>query len=666
MSRPTPAATAGRDDALRSGVPWPYPVRYGHETEVSADVLVIGGGIAGCWAAISAAKKGLKVVLVDKAHVRRSGAGGSGCDHWQFAATNPASRLSPEELTQALVDNHGGWNCGIHRYIQCREGWDALQELEQMGVQIRDVDGEFRGADFRDEKTGLLFGYDYENRYTIRFWGTRAKPALEEECRRLGVDIFNRVMATSLLTEGGKQGGRVVGATGFNVGTGEFYIFTGKATVLCLSRPEQMWAFSTELSGLSSNFGQSMGDGHAMAWRAGAEFTLMERSAPYAGAFDYPYDGYGRPFAEWHACTVVDSNGKEVPYVDRDGRVIEAVRDRYRPSPGQKFFLLGGGSGEDAGFAGLVARDHPSYKYMAPSIKFDDVKNKIARGEYVPPLYADLTSMPEQERRVIFGLSVGQDGKTDIAVYANYTAAGFDPDKDMLQCISGFVGSGPPQWRAVWMNSGGLLIDWDLKTNLEGLYAAGQQLFASEDHANAATSGRYAGRMAADYALAGLGSAADRRQVEEEMARVYAPVGRRGGVEWKELNAGICRVMQEYCGEQKNEELLLLGLKWFGELREAEASELCARNPHELMRALETMSALTCGEMIIHACLARKASNTFLGFSRLDYPETNPPAWNTWIASRLNEGSVMTREVPMKYWGDLEAEYSRHNERLTS
>ena len=175
--------------------------------EIKADVLVIGGGIAGCWAAISAAKKGLKVVLVDKAHVRRSGAGGSGCDHWQFAATNPACRLTPEELTQALVDNHGGWNCGIHRYIQCREGWDALQELETMGVRIRDVDGEFRGADFRDEKTGLLFGYDYENRYTLRFWGTRAKPALEEECKRLGVDIYNRIMATSLLTEGGKQGG---------------------------------------------------------------------------------------------------------------------------------------------------------------------------------------------------------------------------------------------------------------------------------------------------------------------------------------------------------------------------------------------------------------------------------------------------------------------------
>jgi hypothetical protein len=39
----------------------------------------------------------------------------------------------------------------------------------------------------------------------IRVWGTTFKPALKKECKRLGVKIFDRVMATSLLTEGGKQ-----------------------------------------------------------------------------------------------------------------------------------------------------------------------------------------------------------------------------------------------------------------------------------------------------------------------------------------------------------------------------------------------------------------------------------------------------------------------------
>jgi hypothetical protein len=48
--------------------------------------------------------------------------------------------------------------------------------------------------------------------------------------------------------------------------------------------------------------------------------------------------------------------------------------------------------------------------------------------------------------------------------------------------------------------------------------------------------------------------------VEEEKARVYAPLKRKDGMEWKELNAGIGRIMQDYCGEFKSEESLKIGL----------------------------------------------------------------------------------------------------------
>ena len=44
---------------------WPYPILYDKENEVSADVLIIGGGVAGCHAAISAAREGAKVVIAD-------------------------------------------------------------------------------------------------------------------------------------------------------------------------------------------------------------------------------------------------------------------------------------------------------------------------------------------------------------------------------------------------------------------------------------------------------------------------------------------------------------------------------------------------------------------------------------------------------------------------
>jgi NADPH-dependent 2,4-dienoyl-CoA reductase/sulfur reductase-like enzyme len=45
---------------------WPYPIRYEKEQVIETDILVLGGGIAGCWASISAARKGMKVTLVEK------------------------------------------------------------------------------------------------------------------------------------------------------------------------------------------------------------------------------------------------------------------------------------------------------------------------------------------------------------------------------------------------------------------------------------------------------------------------------------------------------------------------------------------------------------------------------------------------------------------------
>ena len=88
---------------------WQYPIRYGKEKEINTDVLILGGGIAGCWAAIAAAKKGAKVVILEVAATMRSGAGGPGCDHWSSAITNnPCCTLTADEWVQALYESSGG------------------------------------------------------------------------------------------------------------------------------------------------------------------------------------------------------------------------------------------------------------------------------------------------------------------------------------------------------------------------------------------------------------------------------------------------------------------------------------------------------------------------------------------------------------------------------
>jgi hypothetical protein len=85
---------------------WPYPIRYDREQVIETDVLVIGGGIAGCWAAISTA-------------------GGPRCDHWCDTAASLLSKVNPDEWAQMLNNICGGYGNGIGCDIQRRENYEA-------------------------------------------------------------------------------------------------------------------------------------------------------------------------------------------------------------------------------------------------------------------------------------------------------------------------------------------------------------------------------------------------------------------------------------------------------------------------------------------------------------------------------------------------------------
>jgi succinate dehydrogenase/fumarate reductase flavoprotein subunit len=626
---------------------WPYSVNYGKENELNCDVLVLGGGIAGCWAAIGAARKGAKVIMVEKGVTSTSGAGGSGVDHWHAACTNPACTITPEELAIGQIQNFSGWRSGISQYITCRESYDCLLELEKMGVKIRDSQDEFAGAAFRDEATKLLFAYDYRSKYCVRIWGSSVKASLNRECTRLGVKIFNHVMVTGLLNQNGQIGSRVVGATGVNIRNGEFYVFKGKASVLAMFLPQRTWIFSTELKGLTTSHRPhtSAGDGHAMAWRAGAQFAGMEGSRPSGGGpYGYPQYGVGNKANTWYACTLVDATGKEIPWVDRDGKVLKSVAERYQPAPGQKFFIAD------------MSRE---YNTRGPTLS-PDWEERVRKGEFKLPIYADIPGLPAEERKALWGLMIAQEARTQIPIYWTYNQAGFDPQQDMLQYYDGsWSGLGLRQWRDS-ADIGGPIVDWNLMTTLDGLFAAGGQIFANGDHAYAAATGRYAGRQAANRSAASSEGVVDRNQIEKEKERVYAPVKRRNGIDWKELNAGVCKIMQDYCGELKNEELLNIGLKWFSELAEGEAQTAYSRNPHELSKTLEVFNIMTVGQMILEASKARQCTTPSLGFFRQDFPQIDPPDWRQWVTLKQGKEGIQRAFLAKDYHGDLKNNYESH------
>jgi succinate dehydrogenase/fumarate reductase flavoprotein subunit len=648
--------------------PWPYPIRYGQQDSYETDVLILGGGIAGVWAAIAARRTGARVTIMEKADTRRSGAGGTGVDHWGYAADNPCSTITPEEMTSALVENHFGYRSGISTFIHASSAYETLLEMEAMGGKVRDTDDEFKGAPFRDDATKLLFAYDYDSRYCIRVWGANYKPLLRRECKRLGVNLLDRTSATSLLTEDGAHGSRAVGATGIDCHTGAFVVVRAKALILATNRPQRIFTFSSEHRGVTAHRGGSnVGNGYAMGWRIGAEFTLMEKTirSPFASPYSYPVYGTGNALNTWYPATIVDANNKEVPWVDCNGKVLDTVDERCRPAEGQKFILMGGGN---------ASQPHPGLKKYAGPKLIPDLETRMMQGEFKPPFYADLTSMPWYERKAIWGVMVGQEGKTRVPILQTYEKSGFDPARDMLQTYDFLRGQGMREFVAPQERTfgeigvaGGLLVDWDLMSNIPGLFGAGDLLFGSQDHVNAATTGRYAGARAAIYARAVGPVAIDEGQIEREKKRVYAPLSEPpDSIDWKELNIGIARVMQNYCAELKNEELLHLAETWLADIEQNEVRRASAANPHQLMRTLDVTDILTCAQMIVHASQARKASSDVLSFCRIDYPANDPPEWHKYIAiSQDRNQHVRVSDRPLGFWGDYESNYRpRHAENI--
>lgn len=556
---------------------WPYKNELDITEMLSCDVLVLGGGLAGCYAAIAAARRGQSVILVEKGATARSGSAGTGFDHWESACTNPCSTVTPKEIAEAYVDEQCGYSNGIAHYIECREGYDRLLDLESFGGKVRDTDDEFKGAEFRDDETKLMFAYDYKNKFTLRVWGSTFKPALFKELLRLGVKVLDRTEATALLTtaRNGKKHG--AGACAMDVRTGKFYILRAKETVLTMSRPARVWLFNPDMTGLCEfRPMQSIGSGHAMGYKAGIEFTMMEKSVKgefSAAGRSFPPYGAGNNHNTWYAATMVDARGVEIPYVDRDGNELKTVSERYYPAPGQKFFLKGG------------VIDNPKYEYRGPETL--DFEELMRRG-YQLPFYADLSRMPDAERRVIWGMMVGEEGKTKIPILKNYTERGFDPKKHMLQSYgTGWQSANfLEQERQLFGAPGGVWHDWDLKTNIDGIYAAGDQLYASDCAGFACATGYYAGRKAAAAAKT-LDTLPDYNEAEAaaERERLLAPIRREDGMDWRELNMAISKAMQNYCGGVKCDALLHEGLDLLESFETEIVPQISCKNPHELMRA---------------------------------------------------------------------------------
>ncbi|MDR3056209.1 MAG: fumarate reductase/succinate dehydrogenase flavoprotein subunit [Zoogloeaceae bacterium] len=231
---------------------------------LETDFLIIGGGTAGPLAAIKARQKSpnTRVLLLDKANVKRSGAIAEGMDSVNNAVI-PGYATPEQYVREITIANDGIVNqAAINAYAV--RSYDMIQELDAWGVKFdKDETG-----DYAVKKVHHLGAYvlPMPEGYNI-------KKVLFKQIRKLGVDISNRLTATRLLLG---ADGRIAGALALDSRTGDFVVIRARAVLLCtgaagrLGLPASGYLFGTYENPTNA------GDGYSMAYHAGAELSGLE------------------------------------------------------------------------------------------------------------------------------------------------------------------------------------------------------------------------------------------------------------------------------------------------------------------------------------------------------------------------------------------------------
>lgn len=536
----------------------------------SADVLVLGGGMAGCMGAVAAAMAGRSVVLVDKAWV---GGSGESC----FAAGD-ILYFDPEEddLHEWLERwNRNGSGMFDPEWMEWYAGssTEIVNMMNEWGMDFeKDANGRFKRKPGRGHNHAVVFP------------GFKMMRKLRARLEKLGVTIVDRVQVTDLLT----NNGQVVGATGFNVRTGQFHVFHARNTILCTG--------SCSFKGQYHGQDMESGEGNTMALQAGAEFTNMEFSNCYnTTARDFDICGMSR-------------------FQRLGGRFTNALgepfMDRYDPINKDGALL------------------HVLVRAMTTEVR-------EGRG----PIYFNLKNMSEEDRELSYRIVP--------TFFAACKSCGIDPFKDSVEWIPGFMGSTssgsgltlksfacdttvPRLFAAGDMANQGLLI--------------GSIAGAGAVHLGWATiSGFRAGEGAARACEGAELLPVDEAQVESIREKTFAKLGHEGHLSIADAIYRIqsCVIPAKYniirCGEDLREALAALD-----QIEKDIEKEIIVRDTHELMLYHELRGMLTTARLTFTSALERRESRG--SHYRTDYPDMDKE-WNVWLKSKLKDGKIeITRE----------------------
>ncbi len=528
-----------------------YPV-------IECDILVIGGGSAGAMAAIRAKEidPSLRVTVFEKGDLKYSGCIARGMDALNIVAVPGLS--TPELYVEAgrmacedIMDEPPG-------YEMARRSWDLLKKLESWNV---------------------CFPVDEKGRYEVlqvhpkgKFCVTMKEPELKTILARRvyesGVRVLNRTMALKLLM----SNGRVAGAVGINVRTGEILACRAKAVI--------MTAGGTARFGLPNNgylygvydFPGNTGDGYCLAYRAGAELSGFEYTLIY--------------------------------YIVKD---INAPLLYITLTRGGKLFNA---------FGKDLSGDHPSIKSM--------LVEHCRQGS--GPLRIILSHLPEKQIRAIEDILFTTERPVQERFYKGRDVD-FRTGEIELWPTECFLCGGH--------GLTGVVVNEKAETSVAGLYAAGDTSLVARGHLSGAfVYGEIAAESAAVYLRSVPRDGFDPgevREVVEDRDRRLARSGNR--VPIQEFEYKVRRIINDYIVPPKNEFKLDKALWWIEKFRGEMNDTVRIASINDLFKSYEVENIIQCAQLSAVASKERKESRWGMWHFRSDYPDKDP-VWNRHVVLR--------------------------------
>ncbi len=597
---------------------------------VETDLLILGGGMAACGAAVEAAywakKNGLKVTLVDKAAMERSGAVAMG-----LSAINQ------------YVDLPSGNNT-IKNYV------DYVRN-DLMGVTredlVADIARHVDGSVHLFEKWGLPIWTDeegkyvHEGRWQLMINGESYKVIVAEAAKNAllqnGVgEIFERVFIVDPLMDGD----RVAGAVGFSTRENKFYIFKAKATMVTMGGAVHVFKPRSSGEGLGRAWYPPWNSGSSAYFtiQAGAEMTCQEvRFIPVRFK-----DAYG-PVGAWFLlfkARATNALGGEYMQERRPELENWGPYGKVKPIPANLRNYLGMLDVLD-GKGPIYMRTEEAMQKIADQFKDDPKAYKKKMKELESEAWEDFLDMTISQAILWAGSNVQPEEKSsEIAAAEPYFIGSHSG-------ASGAWVSGPADIQSD-ASKADYFWGYANMATAKGMFCAGDasgassHKFSSGSHAE----GRIAAKAAVKFIVENNTQPnVDMGKVEELKTKLLKPLAlydeKKGGTVDPEISPDyikprqfmfrLQKIMDEYAGGVSaqfitNEAMLNRALELLGWLRE-DSEKLGAEDLHELMRCWENVQRMWQAEAHVRTILHRKETRWPGYYVRADMPKLDEENW---------------------------------------